>query len=103
MEQEKKYVAGWVLWLFLIFTIIGVITTFLSYGGLFTKTIIENEVFEHSYQKQAGDKEAKRNFNAQAVILKQELENPNLTEQESNNIKAELKAISILNQSKGDY
>lgn len=51
MEQEKKYFAGWWLWVILLIAIASVIFTGLNYVGIIGRTAVEREVFEQSYQR----------------------------------------------------
>jgi len=64
MEQEKKYVGGWWLWVLVLLILTTILFTGLNYLGVFRRTVIERKVFEQSYQKKEADKTANTTYSA---------------------------------------
>jgi len=69
MEKEKRIIRSW--WIFFTGLIIVTIIVFniLNYIGMIGKTAVEREVFEQSYQKQAGDASRQRHYRAQLAHI----------------------------------
>ena len=54
MDQEKKEIGKWWLWILLLIAITIIMFTVLDTVGFFTKTVVERKVFENSYQYKKG-------------------------------------------------
>lgn len=102
MEKEKKYFAGWWLWIVILIFITTILFIGLSYFGIITKTIVKRKVFENSYQKHEADKTAKTIYSAQLAQLRAKLNNPNLASSTKNEIQAQIDSIKILKATKED-
>lgn len=100
METVKKYFGGWWIWVFFLIVITGIIFTGFSYVGIIGKTIVEREVFERSYQKKSADEDALTTYDAQITILQRRLRKENITEQEREEIQAQIDSIIILKSTK---
>lgn len=57
MELEKKYFAGWWLWLIFLIIIAALIGSILKYTGMIGTTIVERVIFENSFQYKEGMKQ----------------------------------------------
>lgn len=101
MEEEKKYIAGWLMWLLFLLIVTGVIFYSLNSLGLIGRTIIERKVFENSYQKKAADEDALSTYDAQLSILERRLRS-SLTDSERAELQAQIDSINILKASKGN-
>lgn len=102
MEQEKKYVGGWWVWMLLLLILAVVAFTSLNYLGVFGKTVVERKVFEQSYQKKEANKTANTIHSAQLAQLRGKLNNPNINEGTKAEIRAQIDAINILKSTKED-
>ena len=73
MDSEKKELGRW--WFFILGLVIVSIIVFsvLGYFGKFTSTAVERKVFEQSYQKQAGDAQKLRIYQAQLAEINSKL------------------------------
>ena len=95
MEKEKKYLAGWWLWILLLVIMSGAITTAISYLGLFTGTVVERAVFENSYQYHEGMAAQARTYRAQIAEIEGKLLNQSLDSGTRANLEAQLSALRI--------
>lgn len=100
MEQEKKYVAGWWVWVVILMVGTAIVFAGLNFMGVIGKTIVERKVFESSYQKHEADKDAFTTYSAQLAQLRAKLRNPELSQGTKIEIKAQIDAINILRESK---
>ena len=73
IDNDKRIVGKWWMWILLLVVISSVILTSLKYMGVVGGTIIERVVFENSYQKVAADKKAKNVFAAQLAEVEYKL------------------------------
>jgi hypothetical protein len=92
--------AHWTFWKF--FPVLLVTTVVLSavgFGlnslGLFGRTVVEREVFEHSYQRQAGLEAEIATYNATLVEIESKIANLNLDANTRSNLEAQASAIRI--------
>ena len=102
MEEEKKYVGSWWVWIVFLMIITGIVVWGLSAVGIIGQTVVEREVFKRSYQKKAADEDALSTYDAQIAVLARRLRSMNITEQERNEIQAQIDSINILKASKGN-
>lgn len=102
MEQEKKYVGGWWVWIIILLIGTTIIFTGLNYLGVLGKTVVERKVFENSYQKSEADKTASTTYRAQVLMLRRKLQSPNLDAGTKVEIQAQIDAINIMKSSKED-
>ena len=51
VDKEKRELGKWWMWILLLLVVSGIVFTGMKYLGLVGGTIIEREVFEHSYQR----------------------------------------------------
>jgi len=102
MEQEKKHVGGWWVWILTLLMLTMVLFTGLNYLGVFGKTIVERKVFEQSYQKKEADKTANTTYSAQLAQLRGKLNNPNIDAGTRVEVQAQIDAINILKSTKED-
>lgn len=102
MEKEKKYFGKWWLWILLLMVMTGIVLGVLNSVGMLGQTIVERKVFENSYQKHEADKTASTVYAAQLAQLRSRLNNPNLTNADISEIKAQIDAITILKLTKED-
>lgn len=68
-DKDKKEVGKW--WIFGISLVVLTVIVFavIGYVGKVSDTIVEREVFEQSYQKQAGDTARMRTYRAQLAAI----------------------------------
>lgn len=95
ISKEKKEFTKWWIWLLFLIVASGAIFVFLSYAGIFGKTVVERKVFENSYQYSAGKKQQIATYEAQLAELSSKLINSNLDENTRSNIEAQMSAIRI--------
>ncbi len=95
MEQEKKYFAGWWLWVVFLIIISSIIFGVLNYIGLIGHTIVERKVFENSFQYSEARKSEIATFEAQLAEIDRKLSNPNLDPNTRTNLEAQAAAIRI--------
>lgn len=93
--SEKTQFAGWWLWVLLLLAISAIAFTGLSYFGVVGRTIIEREVFEQSYQRQAGDAAKLATFRAQAASIRTQLNRSDLSASQRADFEAQMSAINI--------
>lgn len=102
MDEEKKYIGKWWIWILFLLIISIIVVSILNYVGLIGKTFVERKVFEQSYQKSEADKTAKTAYSAQIALLRGKLNNTNLDSGTKAEIKAQLDALMILKAGKED-
>lgn len=95
MEHEKKYFAGWWLWVLLLLVISGTVFAAVGYAGLFSRTAVERIAFEHSYQRSEGIKQEIMIFEAAQAEIEAKLANPNLDPATRSNLEAEAAGIRV--------
>ena len=82
--------------LYVFLSILAIIVLWVIGRAMFIgNTIIEREVFEQSYQRQAGIEEAIATYEAQLAMIEIKLESTELTEQERNTLEANRASIRI--------
>lgn len=102
-RDEARQVAKdshWTFWRFLpVFLVAVVVLSAVGFGlnslGLFGRTVVEREIFEHSYQKQAGLKAEISTYEATLAEIGRKLENRNLDANTRSNLEAQSSAIRI--------
>lgn len=102
-KAEMKIVR-WTFWRVLGFVIIAIIVLggvvfALNSFGLLGRTVVEREVFERSYQRQASLKSRIATDKALLAEIEQKLRNPKLDEETRHNLKAQAAAARIRIQS----
>jgi len=102
MEEDKKYFGSWWVWVVFLMIITGIVFWGLSSLGIIGRTVVEREVFKRSYQKKAADEDALSTYDAQITVLQRRLRASSITEQERNEIQAQIDSINILKASKGN-
>jgi hypothetical protein len=100
MDQEKKELGAWYMWVLLLVVVGAIVLMGLNYFGVFTTTIVERKVFEQSYQKKAADSDAVSTFDAQLSLLRRKLNSGDLSVEERSNLQAQIDSILILKSSK---
>jgi Tfp pilus assembly protein PilO len=80
LEEEKSWVGKWWMFITSLVVLTLVILNALGYLGKITSTAVEREVFEQSYQKQAGDKAKLNTYKAQLISIKSQINNQGLDE-----------------------
>jgi hypothetical protein len=98
-RDEMKEVR-WTFWRILALVLIAVAvigaTGFIMDScGLFGRTIVERQVFEHSYQRTEGLKAEIANDEAALVEINARLQNPNLDQDTRHNLEAQATAARI--------
>ena len=78
MEQEKKYLAGWWVWLVILILASSIIFGIASYAGMFSKTIVERKIFENSFQYSEARKTELAAFKAQLAEINSKLSSPSI-------------------------
>ena len=96
MEKEKKYFAGWWVWVFLLIVTSGIILTGLSYVGIIGKTIVEREVFENSFQYSEARKTEQATFKAQLSEINYKLSCESIDSELRSNLEAQAASIRVL-------
>lgn len=100
MEQEKKYLGGWWVWILTLIVLSMIVFGGLRYAGIIGGTIVERKVFENSYQKHEADKEAVTSYSAEIRMLRSRLDNPNLDDGTKAEIQAQIDTLTVLKYSK---
>lgn len=95
MDQEKKEVGGWWMWILMLTVVSIIVFTGLSYFGIIGKTIVERKVFENSYQYTAGQRQMIATYEAQLAELNTKLANPELDATTRSNMEGQVSAIRI--------
>lgn len=95
MDQERKEFGKWWVWGLFLLVISIVVLTVLSYGGIFTKTVVERKVFEQSYQRSEALKSQIATDEAVIAEIEGKLLNPNLDNNTKYNLKAQMSAARI--------
>jgi uncharacterized membrane protein (UPF0182 family) len=80
------------------FIIFMVVMTVVGLGMRWLSVSAEREIFEASYQKQAGDKLKEKTMNAQIVELRSLINSGTLTDKETAQYKAKIRALKILSK-----
>ena len=93
--SEKTEFAGWWIWILLLLVLSVIVFTGLSYAGLVGKTIIQREVFEQSYQRQAGDSAKLNTFLASKAEIEAQLGRNDLSSSQRADYMAQLAAIRV--------
>lgn len=99
VDQEKREVGGWWMWILALTVVTLIAFTGLRYAGVIGQTVVEREVFEQSYQYTAAQKQRIATYKAQMAELEGKLLNPNMDEADKANINAQLSGIRIQLQS----
>lgn len=94
MEKEKKYFAGWWMWVFALLVLTGIVIFGLKSVGLIGRTIVERKVFENSFQYSEARKTEIATFEAQLAEIDRKLVS-NLDENTRANLEAQAAAIRI--------
>ena len=95
IDSEKRDLGKWWVWILglVLFSIIAL--SVLRYVGILGQTIIEREVFEQSYQKQAGDNQRNKAYRAQLAEINSRLLNPNLDVDLRNQLESQKAMLNI--------
>lgn len=102
MDEEKKIVGRWLVWIGVLLLFSMVIFGVASSIGLIGSTYVERKVFEQSYQKHEADRSAQTTYRAELQILRARLSNQDLTAGQRNEIQAQIDGITVLSSTKRD-
>lgn len=102
MDQEKKFIGKWWVWVVFLLIVTGVVVTSINYIGMIGYTYMEKNIFEQSYQKHEADKTAITVYSAQLIQLRHKLNNPNITPGVRNELQAQINTIMVLKAGKED-
>lgn len=91
IEKEKKYFAGWWLWVLLLI----VITSVVGFGLRFTGVVGERIIFENSYQKDAADNAKRDMLEAELVGINARLRSGVLNETQRADLEANKAAVQF--------
>lgn len=95
MHGERREFGKWWVWILGLAILSGVIITALGYAGVFTKTVVEREVFEQSFQNSEARKSEIATYEAQLAEINSQLADPNLDENTRRSLKAQKSAIEV--------
>jgi hypothetical protein len=95
IDKDKLAVGGWWMWILGLVVVSFFALSLLNYGGIFTKTVVEREVFENSFQYSQARKAEIATYTAQIAELEGQLANPSLDAGTQSTINAQLSAIRI--------
>ena len=95
MEQEKKYVGGWWIWIIVLLVFTSIIFTGLRYAGMIGGTIVERKVFEQSYQRSESVKTEVATFEATLAEIEHKLSG-SIPEQTRTELEAQASSIRIM-------
>jgi hypothetical protein len=95
MEQEKKYLGGWWVWICILLVGTVIVFSLLRYAGLIGGTIVERKVFENSFQYSEARKSEVATFQAQLVEIDRKLSNPEIDANTRSNLEAQASALRI--------
>lgn len=90
IEQEKRYFAGWWIWILLLVFLTGVAGFGLRYFGVVGERII----FENSYQKSASENAKRDSLEAELVGINSRLSG-SLTETQREDLMAQKRAVTF--------
>ena len=94
-DQEKKFVGGWWMWVLALFVVTAIVVFGLRAVGLIGYTALEREVFEQSYQKQAGDTARRDMLKAQLAGVNAQLRRSDLSDAMRGNLEANKAALEV--------
>lgn len=100
MDSEKKEYGAWWMWILFLIIISTIILACLNYAGILGHTIVERKIFENSYQKRSADEDALTTYDAQLSVLQRRLRQEGLTQDDRDDIQAQIDAINIMKSSK---
>ena len=95
MRSERREFGTWWMWVLGLIIISVIILTGLNYAGIFTRTIVEREVFEESYQYREARKSEIATYEAQLAEINSQLADPNLDESTQQSLKSQKSAIPV--------
>lgn len=99
---EKRFFAGWWLWITLLLVVSTIVFGALNALGIIGRTAVERVVFEQSYQRKAGDNAKLNTFIAEKASLESQLRRNDLSSAQRSDYEAQLAAINIqINSIKG--
>jgi len=96
MEQEKKDLAGWWIWVLALVVVSTVVLNLVGAGGYVFGLFVERKALENSHQYHEARKDELVTFDAQLAELHAQLNNPTLTDGQKANIEAQIASLNIL-------
>ena len=95
MEAEKKYLGSWWIWILALIIGTAILITGLNYTGIIGKTVVEREVFKHSYQYTEARATAIAIYEAQLAEINHKLTSSEIDENTRTNLEAQASSIRI--------
>lgn len=95
MRGERREFGRWWMWVLGLMILSGLIFTLLGYAGIFTKTVVEREVFEKSFQYSEARKSEIATYEAQLAEINSQLADPALDENTRRSLKSQKSAIEV--------
>jgi hypothetical protein len=95
VDREKREFGAWWLWVLLLVVITVPVFFGLRSAGILTRTIVEREVFEHSFQYSEARKVEIATYEASLAELQALLDSGTLTEEMAAGVAAQMAAIRI--------
>jgi flagellar basal body-associated protein FliL len=95
IEQEKKEVGSWWIWILFLLVISGVVLTGLSYMGFIGQTVVERVVFENSFQYSEARKSEIATYEAQLTEIERKLLNHELDQGTRINLEAQASGLRV--------
>lgn len=102
MDEFKKEVGGWWVWIVALMIFSGVALSIMNYAGVFVGTVVERKVFENSYQRSESLKSRIAIDEATITEIDRKLMNPDLDKNTRYNLEAQRSAATLrINTAKG--
>lgn len=95
MTEEKKEISKWFLFFLSLLMVFTIVMSIAGYFGKITGTAVEREVFEQSYQKQAGDKQRLNTYKAQLAEINSRLLSAKSVEKQELEAQASMLRVQI--------
>lgn len=95
MREERREFSRWWWWILGLVIVTGLIFSILGYVGVFTKTVVEREVFEQSFQYSEARKSEIATYEAQLAEINSQLADPSLDASTQRSLKAQKSAIEV--------
>lgn len=93
--MTKSEGCGWFSFGLILFLVLIVVLSATGVVGRVVNVVVEREVFERSYQYSEGKNAQIATYRAELAKLQEQLNNPNLTEEQILDIHAQLTALEI--------
>lgn len=95
IDKDKRYLGGWWVWVTGLILLSVTVFWVANAVGLIGQTAVQREVFERSYQRQAGDAAKLSTFEAERAAIQSQLRRSDISPAQRADYEAQLAAINI--------